>query len=1204
MKNVDKVNQANILTESGLPLSSVGGDVCIYFISSHKILFHDLVANSQLGKNVKLIHFANLAEVETNFSSEVPSAIILEVEIVDDSVIGEEAIIVFQHEIEEQIGQCPPIIIVSERKDISARLAAVRINAYRYFSKPLEQGKLFRVISNIIIQQGNAPYRVLFIDDDEDMLKYYVASLQKAGIKAEGISNSLETLDVLARFKPDVIVLDIHLPKCSGQEIAQLIRQDVAYELMPMIFLSANIGQDDQIAAMRFGGDDFLLKPINRSYLTTAILARASRARKTRQINDNLKNALRENKFQLEAMNQHDIVSTTDVKGRIIDVNQKFCEVSGYSKDELLGKNHKILKSGLHSKNFYKELWGSISQGNIWHGRICNRKKDGSVYWVESTIVPFLNEKGKPYKYVSARTDVSSLIKSQERLRQSQVFANIGNWDWNIASGEIYWSEHIAAMFGQDEAISKTSFNKFIEVVYPDDRKKVIDAGYSCIEHGIKYNIEHRVVWPDGSIHWILESGDVTRNDNGDALHMLGVVQNIDFQKNAELAVFERERELQAAQSLAHIGNWRADFQTGQLVWSKESFRIFGYEPNSFEPSIEDFRTAIHPDDVEKVEQSESNAQKTGKLDVTHRIILPNGSIRYVHELAQTMLDAEGNLESLFGTIQDITERIEVENKIKETEARFSFAVEGAGDGVWDWNPVNNEIHFSAAHKKILGYDESELPFDIESWKKIIHPDDLKIVTNSILSVDCNKKYSYSEELRLLCKDGKYKWVLCRSSVVKRDENGNALRVIGIHSDITERKETEKKLIDARQDAEQANRAKSDFLASMSHELRTPMNAIIGFSQLLKINPGKLLDYSQLENVDEIIVASNHLLELINEMLDLSRIEAGRIDLSFEQVDIGQLIAECLNIVTPLAEKNAIKVSVKIEGNELSFVQLLEHDIVVWADQTRLKQVLLNLLSNAVKYNRKGGKIVISLEQGDTKYTRISVADTGEGLSETQISQLFEAFNRLGAERLEIEGTGIGLVITKRIIELMDGFIGVESEVGKGSVFWIEVLNEQVDAVMKEPMEKKKEKVFMLNPAQDKIFKVLYIEDNPANLRLVSQLLDRRSNIKMWSAAEPLLGLEMAVEHRPDLILLDINLPGMSGIEVLKVLREDEINVETPIIAVSANAMPKDIQAALDAGFDEYITKPLDVAKFYKVLDEVLNQSLNSEHINVASNNN
>jgi signal transduction histidine kinase/CheY-like chemotaxis protein len=376
--------------------------------------------------------------------------------------------------------------------------------------------------------------------------------------------------------------------------------------------------------------------------------------------------------------------------------------------------------------------------------------------------------------------------------------------------------------------------------------------------------------------------------------------------------------------------------------------------------------------------------------------------------------------------------------------------------------------------------------------------------------------------------------------------------------------------------AEDANKAKSDFLSSMSHELRTPMNAVLGFGQLLEQDEG--LKPSHLEFVQEIMKAGRHLLDLINEVLDLSRIESGKIELSSEPVSCEDLIKEGLDLIAPLAEKRGIRI-----GRDVSATP------TVMADRVRLKQALVNLLSNAVKYNSEAGSIRVILSKAG-EMARIEVSDTGNGIPADRMPELFTPFNRLGRDSGEIEGTGIGLVISKRLIECMGGSIGAESEEGRGSRFWIE-LPTAVGPERREggPGENEKtEEIGSASSPPETRHTVLYIEDNPANLRLVGRIFAMRGNIRFLTAHTPALGLELAEARRPELILLDLNMPEMDGYGVLKRLRASEWGKDIPVIAVTALAMPHDIERGKAAGFSEYLTKPLDVPGFLAAVDRQL----------------
>ena len=379
----------------------------------------------------------------------------------------------------------------------------------------------------------------------------------------------------------------------------------------------------------------------------------------------------------------------------------------------------------------------------------------------------------------------------------------------------------------------------------------------------------------------------------------------------------------------------------------------------------------------------------------------------------------------------------------------------------------------------------------------------------------------------------------------------------------------------ARQASEKANLAKSDFLSSMSHELRSPLNAILGFAQLMDTSAPPPSP-EQKSSIKQILQAGWYLLELINEVLDLALIESGKLSISPEPISLNEVLGVCEDMIQPLADKNSIRIV---------FAQP-DNNYFVCADRTRFKQVMINLLSNAIKYNRVGGSVEISTKTVSDSRIRISVQDTGEGLSADKLSQLFQPFNRLGQEAGLEEGTGIGLVVSKRLVELMDGEIGAQSTEGVGSVFWIElILTNEPELEAHQTEHAFINRVILPNEGQSTL---LYVEDNPANLLLVKKLLERRTDISLFSTGNGTSGVEMARLLLPDVILMDINLPGISGIEAMQILATDSATAHIPIVAISANAMPRDIEKGLDAGFFRYLTKPIKVNELIDTLDVVL----------------
>lgn len=391
----------------------------------------------------------------------------------------------------------------------------------------------------------------------------------------------------------------------------------------------------------------------------------------------------------------------------------------------------------------------------------------------------------------------------------------------------------------------------------------------------------------------------------------------------------------------------------------------------------------------------------------------------------------------------------------------------------------------------------------------------------------------------------------------------------------------------ATQAAESANQAKSEFLSSMSHELRTPLNAIIGFGQLLTSDAMSPTPEQKKTFTEHILRAGRHLLELINEILNLAQIESGHLSLSLEPVSLQEILQDCHTMIEPLGDQRGIRTL---------FPTTCELNVM--ADRTRLKQVLLNLLSNAIKYNRDMGAVVVDCTMAGPERVRVSVQDTGMGLSEAQLKLLFQPFNRLGQEAGAQEGTGIGLVVTKHLIESMGGEIGVTSTVGMGSIFWIELrATEPVSAISQ------KDVLTAMAPAEiapkhPQTYTVLYVEDNPESLKLVEQILSTRPDIRLLSAPDGRLGVELARVHLPDVILMDNNLPNLDGASAQAILRNDPKTRHIPVIALTANAMPKSINQGLAAGFFRYITKPINIKELLEAINAGLEATVTekSEH--------
>jgi PAS domain S-box-containing protein len=536
----------------------------------------------------------------------------------------------------------------------------------------------------------------------------------------------------------------------------------------------------------------------------------------------------------------------------------------------------------------------------------------------------------------------------------------------------------------------------------------------------------------------------------------------------------------------------------------------------------------------------------------------------------------------LIGT--DNSARKHAEDKLRWTEESFRLMVESVSDyAIVMLNPEGVVVSWNTGAERIKGYSADEIlgrHFDLFYPQEDI--DSMKPRRDLDRAGISGRLEDEGWRVR---KDGSRFWANVVFTAI-RDQGGVLRGFAKLTRDLTERNQVEDALTDAKATAEKANLAKSDFLSSMSHELRSPLNAILGFAQLMESDT-PLPSASQRESIGQILNAGWYLLDLINEILDLAMIESGKLSMSLEPVALVELMLECQAMIEPLAQRRGI---------HMTFPRFdVPHS--VRADRTRLKQVLINLLSNAIKYNQLGGSVVVDCSENATEgHVRVTVTDSGAGLSPEKVAQLFQPFNRLGQEGNNEEGTGIGLVVSKRLVELMEGAIGVESRVGSGSSFWIELLS--TGPLLIAPRIEAPSDV---QPAPDSgapMRTLLYVEDNPANLKLVEKLIARRSDLRLLTAVNGKRGVELARTCQPDVILMDINLPGISGIEALAILRDNIATAHIPVVALSANAIPRDIQKGLDAGFFRYLTKPIKVGEFMETLNLAL-QFAEDSHVQI-----
>jgi len=466
--------------------------------------------------------------------------------------------------------------------------------------------------------------------------------------------------------------------------------------------------------------------------------------------------------------------------------------------------------------------------------------------------------------------------------------------------------------------------------------------------------------------------------------------------------------------------------------------------------------------------------------------------------------------------------------------------------------------------ESMLGFSPEEWLANPAVWFEQMVPEDReRAMADEALSREMGTPLR--SEYRLRTREGRVVWVR-DEAVVVHDGAGRPSFFHGILADITPEKEAER-IAERAEVAERANRAKSDFLSRMSHELRTPLNAILGFGQLLQTSP---LAPDDAESVEQILKGGRHLLDLINEVLDIARIESRTLPLSIEPVSVHEVVRESVDLVLPLAAKRGVAVHTSGSGPAA----------FVLADRQRLKQAMLNLLSNAVKYNREGGSATVSVDRTAGSIT-IRVSDTGPGLRSEDRERLFSPFDRLGAERTGIEGTGLGLALTKALVEGMGGSIGVESEIGTGSTFWLALPPAEAPSSIEEPARS-------VPLGELGTHTILCIDDNPSNLTLIDRILASRPEVRLLKALQGSMGLDLAREHHPDLIVVDVHLPDIPGEQVIRSLRNGPTTGRTPVIVTSADVTQKQRKRLMAAGATEYLSKPLNVRRFLAAVDEAL----------------
>lgn len=756
--------------------------------------------------------------------------------------------------------------------------------------------------------------------------------------------------------------------------------------------------------------------------------------------------------------------------------------------------------------------------------------------------------------------------------------ARIGLFERDLRTGAGRWDEGMFALFGLDPALGTPAFDDVLPYVHADDRERFAAFHYALRETTApNADVRFRIVRVDGSVRYVQSITDITYDDDGLPATLRGVL------------IDETEAWLEARRARAHgalleraidmsnLSVWRIDLASRRIHFNPVGFRESHLEPTDAGVPLDQVRATIHPDDLAAVlAAADAAIACDSPVDVVARYANPDGSWRTLMTRRIAERDAEGRAVALLGISLDMTELGRERERSAALNQRLVTITDAAGIGLFSRNVDTGELFWSAANRALYGLGPDDaLPSWREYLDRYVHPDDRARFLAEVARSDADGGPIRHADYRVRTADGRERWVYSWAAREVRDGQRIAF---GVNVDVTDRHVAEAERRE-RERAEQAHRAQSALLARVSHELRTPMNAVLGFADLLATDREHPLDAVQAERVERIRAAGRHLLALIDDVLDLAAIDADARAPQEAAVALRSTVAQVLPWVATLAQQRGVEVTTApLKGT-------------VRADPRWLVQVASNLLTNAIKYNRPGGWVRVETRRrtrGGRAQWALVVRDSGRGLTEAQRRRLFEPFDRLGAEHEGIDGSGIGLSIVRRLVERLGGEIDVASEPGQGAEFrvWLPAAPAAEAAAVGEAAADEAAPP-PPSEAAPRDLRVLCVEDNAVNLALVAELLALRPQVRLRTAVDGTSGLALARAEPPDVVLLDIHLPDLDGREVLRALRADPALAGCTVIALSANAMPEDIRGALELGFDDYWTKPIDFKRFLAGIDEL-----------------
>ena len=801
-------------------------------------------------------------------------------------------------------------------------------------------------------------------------------------------------------------------------------------------------------------------------------------------------------------------------------------------------------------------------------------RPDGGVRWIHSQWEVKNSSAGVPEHTIGIMVDdtaVYEMARARDsvarQLRVATELANIVVWRHDLQTDRIHYNDHGFEVLGIVPRPGGLSLAEARLAAHPDDVAKLAASTAHALATGVPIDVEVRHRRDDGDWRYVLVRRVIERDAAGEVVAFVGVTLDVTPQVEQARRAEQLARRLEAAAEAARIGIWTTVVGTRHTEWNAQMYELFDLVGSGAPPTLGEWLArSVHPDDLARVDETTRAFQRreTRAFEIEFRVCTRDGRTRWM--VLRAEFDRTGvDPARAFGIAMDVTERHEARDALHAASERAALIARHAGIGTWETDEPGLPTRWDVQMWRLRGLKPRPVGMARADWLSLVHPDDRPMLVAANPEVDLSQR-AMAYEFRVRLPDGTYRWLASRSATLQ-DPRSGTLRRVGVNWDVTEAKNAEM----ARQQAllaERESEAKSQFLSRMSHELRTPLNAVLGFTQLLQLEAVERGASARSAKLDHIRAAGEHLRTLIDDALDLSSLNSGALRLDLQTVSVASAAAQALPLVDALASAHGVSLHRgRLDGH-------------VRADPTRLRQVLLNLLTNAIKYNRAHGQVVVE-SRVDGDHVIVSVRDTGRGLSAEQVAHLFEPFNRLGMEREGIEGSGIGLTIVKALVEGMGGQIEVTSEPGHGTLFAVSLLVAQTLVATPDAAEVATHPPRVATGSSGQL---LYIEDNSVNVLLVEELVRSLAGLKIASEATGAAGVAHARTLRPDLILVDMQLPDFDGYEVLRQLRSYPETAAIRCIALSANAMPDDIARGLTAGFDDYWTKPIRFRSFLDAL--------------------